>query len=163
MDAYKILKEKYSIPHSLVLAGNPGYNYETIKLKIKKYLKIKNSELKIIESGYVDENQKQQLLKNADVFLFPSLYEGFGLPILEAQNASVPVVASNVSSIPEVVNGSALLSNPENAKEIASMVYKIISDEKIKKDLIQKGLENLKRFDWSKCAEEIAELILAKV
>jgi glycosyltransferase involved in cell wall biosynthesis len=193
IEAYKILKEKYNIPHSLILAGAPGYNYKIIKLKIRFYLKIKNLKLKIIELGYIDEATKWQLMSNADIFLFPTFYEGFGLPILEAQSVGVPVVASDNSSIPEVVrlpllplgegarradegnsdnlphpsplpegvedNYSALLVNPENPSEIAEAAYKLISNKELRNDIINKGYENVKRFSWEKCAEEIAGLL----
>jgi glycosyltransferase involved in cell wall biosynthesis len=85
LEAYKILVEKYKIPHTLVLAGSLGYGYDIIKLKIQNYLKIKNSKLKIIELGYINEAQKWQLLSNAEAFVFPSFYEGFGLPHLRNQ------------------------------------------------------------------------------
>ena len=156
IEAYKILKEKYNIPHGLVLAGSSGYGYEKIKFKIQS--RLGGTKLEIIELGYISENKKWELLSGADVFMFPSLYEGFGLPILEAQSVGVPVVTSNLSSLPEVADGGALLVNPRNPFEIAEATYKIISDENIKKDLIQKGLENVKRFSWDKCAEDIAEI-----
>ena len=159
LGAYKILVEKYKIPHALVLAGAPGYGYDIIKLKINHYLKIKNLKLKIIELGYINEAQKWQLLSNAEVFIFPSLYEGFGLPILEAQNAGVPVVSSNISSILEVADGSVLLVSPYKPEEIAESVYKLISNEALKKDMINIGYENIKRFSWEKCAREIAGIL----
>jgi len=194
---FEILKEKYKIPHKLVLSGKIGFNYK----KIQSYLSNSFCKSEIILTGFVSEEEKQRLLKNADVFLFPTFYEGFGLPILEAQNAGVPVVASNNSSIPEVVkipllplerslpagrqgarradegilqdaplpnplpegegarDFSALLVDPKNPAAIAEATIKIIQDEKFKKDLIQKGLENVKRFSWKKCASSIAELI----
>ncbi len=154
--SFEILKEQYKISHKLVLAGSPGFGYEKIKNEIANVNCVKD----IIETGFVSVEEKNELLKNADVFLFPSFYEGFGLPILEAQNAGVPVVASIEASIPEVTGDSALLVDPKNAEEIADAVYKIISEESIKKDLVQKGLENIKRFSWEKCATEIAKIIL---
>jgi len=160
LDAYKILKERYNIPHQLILAGNLGYGYKNIKLKIRNLLEIKNSKLEIIELGYITENKKWELLSGADIFIFPSLYEGFGIPILEAQNQGVPVVTSNISSIPEVAGESALLVDPKNSQDIAEAVQKIISDEDLKKDLIAKGLENVKRFSWDKCAKEIVKILV---
>jgi len=153
--SFEILKERYKIPHKLVLAGKPGFGYEKIKNEIANVNCVKD----IIETGFVSTEEKNYLLNNADVFVFPTLYEGFGLPILEAQNAGLPVVASIEASIPEVAGDSALLVDSNNAEEIADAVYKIISDENIKKDLIQKGLENIKRFSWEKCAKEIAEIL----
>lgn len=152
---FEILKEQYKVPHKLFLAGKPGFGYE----KIKKEIANVNCTKDIIELGFVNKNKKIEFLEKADVFLFPSFYEGFGLPILEAQATGVPVVTSNVSSVPEVANGSALLINPNNAEDMADAVYKIISDESFKKDLIEKGLKNVQRFSWEKCAREIAKLL----
>ncbi|HRY28107.1 MAG TPA: glycosyltransferase family 1 protein [Candidatus Moranbacteria bacterium] len=153
--SFEVLKERYKIPHKLVLAGKPGFGYEKIKNEIANVNCVKD----IIETGFVSAEEKNYLLNNAAVFVFPTLYEGFGLPILEAQNAGVPVVASIEASIPEVAGDSALLVDSNNAEEIADAVYKIISDENIKKDLIQKGLENIQRFSWEKCGKEIADIL----
>jgi glycosyltransferase involved in cell wall biosynthesis len=155
INAFETLKEQYKIPHKLILAGKPGFGYEKIKSEIANV----NCTKDIIELGFVDEENKQELLKNTDVFVFPTLYEGFGLPILEAQSANVPVVASNNSSIPEVTNGSALLVNPNNAEEIADAVYKIISDENFRDEIIKKGHVNVQRFSWEKCASSVAKIL----
>lgn len=155
IEAFEILKEKHDLPHKLVLAGRPGHGYENIKLKIS------DSEFKdeIVELGFVSEEDKWELLKNADVFVFPTKYEGFGIPILEAQSVGTPVVAANNSSIPEVAGEGAILVDPENSEAIANAVHQIISSEEIKKDLIEKGFENVKRFSWEKCAREIADIL----
>ncbi len=130
--AFKILKEKYEIPHDLILVG------------VEKY---------------TDQEKKWQLLKNADVFVFPSFYEGFGMPVLEAQVTNTPVVASNVSSLPEILGDSALLVNPNKPEEIAEAIYKIISDPDLKQKLIKKGQENIKRFSWQTCAKETLKIL----
>ncbi|MFH0969048.1 MAG: glycosyltransferase family 1 protein [Patescibacteria group bacterium] len=167
IEAFEILKEKYKIPHKLVLAGEPGYGYQNAKTKMQKS-KYRNE---IIFNGFIGDEEKYNLLKNADVFLFPSFYEGFGLPILEAQSAGVPVVTSNISSIPEITGAkllelkelsscSAILINPNKPDEIAKAAYKFISDENLRNDIINKGFENVKRFSWEKCANEISKLIL---
>ncbi len=130
--AFMILKERYKIPHKLILAG------------------IKN---------YISEEKKWELLKNADVFVFPAFYEGFGMPVLEAQAAGVPVVASNTSSLPEILRDSALLVNPNNPEEIAEAIYKIINNQELANGLIKCGYENVQRFSWLKCAEETLKAI----
>ncbi len=130
--AYKILKEKYKIKHELILAG---------------------------PNKYIDDNKKWQLLRNADVFVFPSFYEGFGFPVLEAQSVGVPVVASSAGSLPEILNDSALLVNPKKPTEIAEAVYRIIKNPELKKELIKKGQENIKRFSWQQCAKETLKII----
>ena len=162
LETYKILKEKYNIPHQLVLAGGPGYGYDIIKLKIKNYFKIKNSKLKIIELGYIDESSKWQLLSNADIFLFPTFYEGFGLPILEAQSLGVPVVCSDVSSLPEVAGKAAIFCDPKSPQSIAEAVYSLISNTELKNDIIEKGYENIKRFSWGDCGFKVSQLLKIK-
>lgn len=155
IEAFEILKEKYGIPHKLILAGKPGFGYDEIKSKIQ------NSKFKtdIIEPGYISEGEKWELLKNADVFVFPSFYEGFGLPILEAQNSFVPVVTSNVSSIPEVADAAVLYVDPNNSEEIAENIYILISNENARENIVKRGIENIKKFSWANCAKEISELL----
>src|SRR4030042_2479349 len=100
-------------------------------------------------------------MKKAEVFLFPTFYEGFGLPILEAQSVGTPVVTSNISSMPEVAGDGAVLVDPKSPEELTEAVFDLISDEAYKNDITEKGLENVKRFSWEKCAKELAEIILA--
>ncbi|MFA5777636.1 MAG: glycosyltransferase family 1 protein [Parcubacteria group bacterium] len=156
--AFEILKEKYKIPHKLILAGNPGFGFNKIKYEIQ-VAKYKND---IILKGFVRDEEKYELLRNAEVFLFPSFYEGFGLPILEAQSAGTPVVTSNISSMPEIADSSAILIDPNSPQEIAKATYELISEEKLKNDIINRGLENVKRFSWEKCGEEVSNLIMDK-
>ena len=153
IEAYKILKEKYDIPHKLILAGKPGFGYPNYKLLITNY---KND---IILPGFVTEDEKWELMKNADIFLFPSFYEGFGLPILEAQALGVPVVTSNISSLPEVGGEAVAYCNPEEPASIADSVYELISNKEFRDGIIEKGYENVKKFSWELCASEIAKLL----
>ncbi len=155
--AFEILKEKYKIPHGLILAGKAGHGYENFKFQILNF-KFKDE---VLELGFVSEQKKWELLKNADVFVFPTLYEGFGIPILEAQSVGVPVVASNNSSIPEVTGDSALLVDCESSEDIAENIFELISNEILKNAIISKGLENVKRFDWASCSKSIAEILKA--
>ena len=158
VEAFEILKEKHKIPHKLILVGKFGFGGEKIKGKID------SSEYKsdMILTGYVSDEDKFYLLANADVFLFPTFYEGFGLPILEAQSVGTPVITSDVSSMPEVADHSAVLVDPKDVNAIAEAAHKLISDESYKNDIIQKGLENVKRFSWEKCAREVADIIKNK-
>ncbi|EKE20705.1 MAG: group 1 glycosyl transferase [uncultured bacterium] len=157
--AFAILKRKYLISHKLVLAGGFGYRYADII----KYIQNNDFKDDIYLTGFIDEKDKKEILKNADVFLFPTLYEGFGLPIIEAQSLGVPIVASNNSSIPEIIGekGKATLVNPKNSEEIAQAVYNILSDKNIRKDLVEPGLENVKRFSWDSCAQGVARVLLS--
>jgi len=158
VEAFEILKEKYNIPHKLILVGKFGFGGEKIKRKID------GSEYKndIIMTGYASEEDKHYLLANADAFLFTTFYEGFGLPILEAQNIGTPVVSSNVSSMPEVAGDSAILVDPKSTEAIVEAVHRLISDESWKNDIIEKGYRNVKRFSWEKCARKIADIIKNK-
>ncbi len=99
-----------------------------------------------------------QRYREADIVAFVSLYEGFGLPIIEAQSVGRPVITSNVTSMPEVANDSALLVNPEDVEEIRQGIEKLIMDEKLRKDLVNKGFENVKRFTPKAIAQQYADL-----
>jgi glycosyltransferase involved in cell wall biosynthesis len=158
ISAFEILKEQYKIPHKLVLAGKSGFGYEKIKAAILNANRSKD----IVELGFVGEQEKQELLKNADVFVFPTLYEGFGLPILEAQSAGTPVVASNNSSIKEIASGSALLVDPSSAEAIADAIHGLISDETFRNEIIKKGRVNVQRFSWEKCADYVAKVLIGE-
>jgi glycosyltransferase involved in cell wall biosynthesis len=153
---FEILKERYNIPHKLVLAGKFGYGEEKIKAELQKTNCVRD----IILLGYLNPEEKSQMLSQAEVFMFPTFYEGFGIPILEAQSVGTPVVTSNVSSMPEVTGDSALLVSPNNHEEIAEAVHKLISDKNVRDAIIEKGYENVKRFSWEKCAQEITEVLI---
>lgn len=145
--AFNLLKKKYNLPHKLVLAGGKGYGYDAFAGEIEE-----NKD--IIEMGYVSEEEKWHLLKNAALFAFPVFYEGFGMPILEAQAMGCPIITSKISSLPEVAGDGAVFVEPKNIEKITEMMYKVMSDERLRSDLIKKGHQNIKRFSWEKCARE---------
>lgn len=165
--AFNLLKEKYQVPHKLVLVGPKGgqgqslgyspWEKDCISGTVPEGLSLNSDQ--VIFTGYVSEQEKWSLLKKADMFVLPSFYEGFGMPILEAQTAGCPVVTSNVSSMPEVAGQGAILVEPKNIEEISDAMYKVISDDELKKDLITKGYENVKRFSWKKCAQETLKVL----
>lgn len=156
IEAFEILKEKYQIPHALVLVGKPGYGYETIQPKVKNQ-KFKNS---IREVGYAAEEEKWRLLQGADVFLFPTLYEGFGIPVLEAQSVGVPVVTSNISSLPEVAGAGAVLVDPYAVESITAGIQSLLADPVLRSGIIEKATHNVSRFGWARCARGIAALLV---
>ena len=159
ISAFETLKEQYHIPHKLILAGRFGYGEKLIchRLSAGKFSK------DITCLGFVSDEEKWALLDEADIFLFATFYEGFGLPILEAQQLGVPVVASSTSSLPEVGAEAAVYCDPSEPVSIAEAIYAIIKDPARRKELIEKGYENVKRFSWDKCAEEIAALLVEDV
>jgi len=138
----------------LVLAGKKGWQYEPIFEAIKK-LKLEDN---VIYAGYVNLTEKVYLLKNALAFVFPSFYEGFGLPILEAMNMGVPIITSNIASIPEIVIDNALLVDPYNAKSIAEAMAKIATDGELRDKLIMKGRGIAQNFTWRACTEKTLAL-----
>ncbi len=149
--SFNLLKKKYQVPHKLVLTGTEGYGFKEI---IKN---VKNND--IIFFGYVPEKEKMLLLEKAEMFVFPSFYEGFGIPILEAQAAYCPVITSNISSMPEIAGNGAILIDPNNIEQIAGAMHKIIDDNEFGKRLIQEGYQNTKRFSWEKCAQETLKVL----
>lgn len=155
VEAFDMLKKDRGIPHRLILAGKPGYGYPAVKRSIEA------SEYRddIVEKGYVSESEKRMLLSEADVFVFPSLYEGFGLPIVEAQTAGVPVVTSNCSSMPEIGGEGSLYADPLSVESIAERIWDLLSGQVLRSGILEKGRTNAERFDWEKCAEEVADVL----
>jgi len=113
---------------------------------------------KIFFTDFVTEEDKISLIAGAEALLFPSLYEGFGLPIIEAQACGIPVITSNVSSMPEVAGDAAILIDPYNIEQLAFEMERVLVDSQLRADFITKGYENIKRFSWDKCATETEEV-----
>jgi len=107
--------------------------------------------------GFVPYPLLREFYQSAELFAFPSLYEGFGLPPLEAMANRTPVLASNTSSLPEVLEDAAILVNPENVFDIARGMKLILSDDVLRQKLIQKGLEQVAKFSWKLAAQRVLE------
>jgi glycosyltransferase involved in cell wall biosynthesis len=155
VEAFDILKRDRGISHRLILAGKPGFGYADVKNAIGASA----FQGDIIETGYVSEEEKAELLRHADVFMFPSLYEGFGLPVVEAQAVGTPVVTSNVGSLPEIGGDGASYADPTSSVEIAGRTWSLLSDKVLRDGIMEKGRLNAERFDWGRCADAIAELL----
>ena len=155
IDAFDQCKEEYQTEHQLVLVGKWGYGCEYIRKRIQKS-RYRND---IVICGYVTEEEKWQLLHQAEVFLFATLYEGFGIPVLEAQSMGVPVITSATSSLPEVAGEGAILVDPMSILEITEALQQIVSNKTFRDAIIAKGYENVKRFSWEQCAKDIAHLM----
>lgn len=136
--AYSILpKELKSEYHLVITKGTP-----TLK-ELAKNLGIAEN---VIFTQFIDEDDKAGMYQLASLYAYISLYEGFGLPVVEAQAAGTPVITSNISSLPEVVGASALCVNPENVEEISLGIQRILKDYNLRSDLIEKGYINAKRY-----------------
>jgi glycosyltransferase involved in cell wall biosynthesis len=138
----------------LVLAGGRGWKYENI-FKLVRKLKLEN---RIIFTGYVPENDLPGLYQDASLFVYPSFYEGFGLPPLEAMACGIPVVVSNTTSLPEVVGDAGVYVDPNDIEQIAFSIDTVLSDSELRRNLIQRGVERAKLFSWEKTAKETLEL-----
>ena len=109
-------------------------------------------------SGYVSDAELQSLYTRARCLLMPSLYEGFGLPVLEAMQHGVPVIASSTSSLPEVVGDAGLLINPYSESEIAAAIKRLAHEETLHRELSQRARERVERFSWQQAASETLQL-----
>ena len=154
--AYKLFCDKEKTKIKLVLAGAKGHGFSDIDLEIYKLLK---NRCQIIMPGFIDDKYLPQLYSQAEAFIFPSLYEGFGLPILEAMSCGVPVIASNCSSLGEVAGDAVYYVDPKKPEEIAMAMKMITSDKKLRIKLIKDGFERVKKFSWQKTAEELYKII----
>lgn len=128
-----------------------GGDFTIKELDIIKSLEMDQSQVKYF---FGNDKELNYLYSKALAFVFPSLYEGFGLPLLESMNMGCPVVCSNTSSFPEVVGDSALLFDPRSKEDIKVKLEEIYTNVNLKQKLIEKGYNNLQRFNWKKCAEE---------
>ena len=131
--------------------GRKGWKYEDI-LKTPKMLGIED---KIIFTGFVPAEDLPVLLYGAEAFVLPSLWEGFGIPVLEAMACGVPVIISNVSSLPEVAGNAGLLVDPYSIDQIEQAMRTLLTDKKLGGKKSKQGLEQVKKFSWEKCAKEI--------
>ncbi len=148
------LKKESDLDYHLVIAGQKGWLYDDI-FKTVEDLGMSNH---ITFTGYVSTEDKSALYKNASLFVYPSLYEGFGIPILEAMSSGVPVICSNTSSMPEVAGNAAILINPDNPNNIADAMYKLLSSEDLRNKKVELGYQQIKKFSWDKSAAELIEI-----
>ncbi|MFA7364938.1 MAG: glycosyltransferase family 1 protein [Patescibacteria group bacterium] len=145
--SYNILRDR-GFSESLVLAGSWGWKTKEIS---KEWLRSKYKE-DIVFTGYISEDEKPAFYKNAKIFVYPSLYEGFGFPPLEAMSFSVPVISSNNSSLPEVLQDAALLVNSDKNDELCEAMEFLLRDDNLRNNYIIKGKERCLDFSWEKTA-----------
>ena len=149
--AFQRLRDRRAVPHKLVIVGRRGWLWEDILAQAES----SPWRDEIIFPGFVPEGELATLYSAADVLAFPSLYEGFGLPILEAMACGTPVVASNTSSLPEVVGEAGLLVDPLNTDELAAALELALLDEPLRTRLRQRGLARAAQFNWPTAARSL--------
>jgi glycosyltransferase involved in cell wall biosynthesis len=154
VEAFTMLKREGRFPFKLVLAGKKGWAIDNLFRKVED-LGIKEE---IIFLGYVVPEDLPYLYNGAEVFVFPSLYEGFGLPALEAMGCGIPVLTSKRSALPEITGGAAILVDPMNVEEIAKGIRMLIENVSLRNEMVVKGLQRVKDFSWRRTAEETLRL-----
>jgi glycosyltransferase involved in cell wall biosynthesis len=177
------LAERIGVTRDYVIAFSNGFIHKNIETLIKAFALIPGTHQLVIvghlpkqsgrvleliadlnltgavrSTGYVKESEMQAILTHATMLAFPSLSEGFGLPILEAMAAGVPVACSNSTALPEVAGDAALYFDPRSTEDIAAALKRICEDPALRKSLIAKGYENIKRFSWTESARKTLEV-----
>jgi glycosyltransferase involved in cell wall biosynthesis len=139
----------------LVLAGQRGWLYDDIFSEVRRL----GLTERVTLTGYLPDDDLPALLSGALAFVFPSLYEGFGLPVLEAMACGAPVVCSNASSLPEVAGDAALLVEPLDVQAWAAALLRIVTEEGLRRELVARGFRQAQRFSWQRCAQEIMQVL----
>ncbi|MBC7226979.1 MAG: glycosyltransferase family 4 protein [Thermoflexales bacterium] len=146
---------RLSTPATLVLAGRRGWLADDLFALIRRL----GLEGRVLCPGYVRPEDRAPLISGALAFVFPSLYEGFGLPVLEAQACGCPVICSNTSSLPEVAGDAAIPVHPEDVAALADAMARLEGDPDLRRELVERGFVNLRRFSWEKCARTVLQVM----
>ncbi len=153
IDAYLKIRHENRIEEKLVIAGGRGWLWEPIVEKINA-----NKDNGVTYLEYVPQDDLPKLYSGATLLALPSIYEGFGLPPLEAMACATPVVVSNISSLPEVVGDAGVLVDPNSVNSIAGGLLKVLANRHLQADMATKGLARAKQFNWETTAREILTL-----
>jgi len=151
LDAYAALRAAGEVSHKLVIAGERGWLYEGIFRRVKEL----SLEREVIFLGFVADENLPALYSLAEVFVFPSLYEGFGLPPLEAMACGTPVITSRSSSLPEVVGEAGLMVSSEDSDGLTQAMRRVLDDRALREDLARKGVRQARKFTWQASARKL--------
>ena len=153
MEAYALLKREEKLPHRLVIAGGTGWLCEGIFETVRQ-LQLEDN---VTFAGFIADEDLPALYNLADLFAFPTLYEGFGLPVLEAMACGTPVATADNSCMPELVGDAALLIDANDTEGLASAMWRVLSDRELRDSLIGRGLARARRFTWSQAARKLLD------
>lgn len=150
VEAYHILRKEHSIEHQLVLVGLKGRDHPRLldlisKLSLESY---------VVVTGWISDGELQSLYSTADLFAFPSLYEGFGIPVLEAMKHGVPVVSSSASSLPEASGNATLVMDPCDVNQIAETILAALQNPELRTSLAERGERQASQFSWEQAARQ---------
>ncbi len=154
IQAYRILPENIKRETMLILVGQNGWGSDELRDEIEEMIKLGDG----IWLSYLPQDEVLTLMQSAKAIVYPSLYEGFGLPIIEGFASQTPVITSNTTSMPEVAGDAALLVDPLSAKSIADAMQLLIEDDDLCKELTRRGLERVKQFTWEISAQKHLEV-----
>ena len=156
-----VIRSMESLDIKFVIAGKrDAHNFDQ---KINEAIEKNGLQDKIIFPGWIDEEDKPILLQMADCFVFPSLYEGFGIPIIEAMAAGLPVVCSDIPVLREIGKNAALLCDPKNSQQFEENILKTSNDQPLREKLVRTGIETAQNFTWQKTAEKTLEVYTSLV
>ena len=147
----QVIQEQNIQDLNLVLVGSQGWDYDAILQEISSQYTLRS---RIIVTGRVADQDLAAIYSGAVAFVYPSLYEGFGLPPLEAMQCGVPVITSNTSSLPEVVGDAGILLDPTDVDALCHSIFKIYNQLSLREKMSAKSLEQAKKFSWERCTEE---------
>lgn len=148
--AFHILKTKYKLNYQLVIGGNEDPHYPEVRQTWEKL----DLEKDIIRPGFISNEELPIFYNAADQYVIPSFIEGFGLIGIEAMACGTPVVSSNTSSLPEVLENAAHYFDPKNHNEMAEKMYQVITNQELKQNLVEKGFQQVEKYSWQKCAKK---------
>ena len=154
IQAFSRVQERSQSPLELVVVGYMRTAIPELEDMLKDVAR-RRENVNITLAGYVPDSEVLSLYAEADVFVYPSLYEGFGLPVLEAMASGCPVITSNVSSLPEVVGEAALLVDPYDVEALAQAMLSVLEDDELKKEMSKKGIAQAQKFSWEKAGAEL--------
>lgn len=154
--------EKHNLENFIFVLG--GSHFKDFKQILNNSIKkLDGQNDKVLRIGYVDDEDMSALYSGAEMFIYPSFYEGFGMPVLEAMKCGLPVICSNTTSLPEVIGDCGIQINPYSDKELVEAMEKMYFDREFRDVCIRKGLERVKLFTWKKCVDIITNTIVTKV